>query len=198
MLTLGPAATQRNLSPEDTDLIEITLHTLFALDRLLHLLRDRSEQLDLFSLRITWEEQRASAYSTRDGIFSDVKTFLERRLRWSPDIYNDEGMSASNSSLNLSSDSQSLESRDPFSRSARFNLSEQLSRDVVQLSSRILSLRNGSVASSGKALDKLIDDSRKPVPDPMLDEQDRVEEKCDKELASVSKFLMSAVMQWKK
>ena len=52
------AATQRNLSPEDTDLIEITLTTLFALDKLLHLLRDHSELLNLLGICLTWEEQR--------------------------------------------------------------------------------------------------------------------------------------------
>ena len=39
------AAAQRNLSPADTDLIELTLTTIYALDKLFHLLRDRSENL---------------------------------------------------------------------------------------------------------------------------------------------------------
>ena len=69
---------------------------------------------------------------------------------------------------------------------------------MVHLSSRISALRHGPVLSSGKVLDKLIDDSRKAVPDPMLDEQDRVEEKCDKDLATVGKFLMTINMQWSK
>ncbi|KAG9088096.1 hypothetical protein FS749_002417, partial [Ceratobasidium sp. UAMH 11750] len=54
---LTKAATQRNLSREDTDLIEVTLTTLRALDQLLHLLRSRSDNLDLMAMRLTWEEQ---------------------------------------------------------------------------------------------------------------------------------------------
>ncbi|KAG8977812.1 hypothetical protein FRB90_008659, partial [Tulasnella sp. 427] len=36
---MAKAKSEQNLSPEDTDLIELTLQTLFALDKLMHLLR---------------------------------------------------------------------------------------------------------------------------------------------------------------
>src|ERR1700730_6066012 len=62
------AATQRNLSPEDTDLIELTLTTICALDKLLHLLRDRSDNLDLLGIRLIWEELRAAAWTERRNI----------------------------------------------------------------------------------------------------------------------------------
>ncbi|EJD01433.1 uncharacterized protein FOMMEDRAFT_90275 [Fomitiporia mediterranea MF3/22] len=191
------AATQRNLSPEDTDLIEITLTTLFALDKLLHLLRDRSEQLDLFGSRLNWEEQRALAYSTRVDLISQIQSFLNNRARWKADIYVSKDVLVSDTS-GSSSTAPPNEQPDPFSRSARFKLAEEISREVVQHSSKISSLRHGPVLRSGKALDKLIDDSRKPVPEPMLDEQDRVEEKCEKDLAAVGKFLMTVNMQWRK
>lgn len=48
------AASQKALNAEDTDLIEITLTTLFALDKLLHLLRQRSKALRLVDARILW------------------------------------------------------------------------------------------------------------------------------------------------
>ncbi|KAL5508243.1 hypothetical protein ACEPAH_5862 [Sanghuangporus vaninii] len=195
--TLTKAATQRNLSPEDTDLIEITLTTLFRFDKLLHLLRDRSEQLDLFGTRLTWEEQRALAYSTRNNLISQIQSFLDNRARWKTDVYNN-GLPTSNSSASLHSISGGVQPHDPFSRSARFKRSETLSREIVQLSSKISALRHGPVLSSGKALDKLIEDDRRPVPDAMLDEQDRVEEKCEKDLSTVGKFLMTVNLQFQK
>ncbi|KAL5527398.1 hypothetical protein ACEPAG_6189 [Sanghuangporus baumii] len=194
---LTKAATQRNLSPEDTDLIEITLTTLFRFDKLLHLLRDRSEQLDLFGTRLTWEEQRALAYSTRDDLLSQIQSFLDSRARWRADTYNN-GLPTSSSSASLHTLSAAVQPHDPFSRSARFKRSETLSREVVQLSSKVSALRHGPVLSSGKALDKLIEDGRRPVPDAALDEQDRVEEKCEKDLSRVGKFLMTVNLQWQK
>ncbi|KAI0787101.1 hypothetical protein BC629DRAFT_1440299 [Irpex lacteus] len=92
------AAAQRNLSPADTDLIELTLTTIYALDKLLRLLRDRSNRLELLSDRLTWEERRIASW-------------------------------------------------------------------VELLRQRVSSLRHSKITAAGKALDKLIDDSRKPVPD---------------------------------
>jgi hypothetical protein len=54
------------------------------------------------------------------------------------------------------------------------------------------------VNTAGKALDKLIDHSRKPVPDELLDEQERLEEMCINDLENIGKFTMSLVMQWRK
>jgi hypothetical protein len=51
------AATQRNLSPADTDLIEVTLTTFLGLDRLIHLLRSRSDALELTGVRLTWKKR---------------------------------------------------------------------------------------------------------------------------------------------
>jgi predicted AAA+ superfamily ATPase len=81
MLSLFEAATQRNLSREDTDLIEVTLTTLLALDRLLHLLRGRSENLELMSTRLTWEEQRMFSWNERQSILADLETFIKNRAQ---------------------------------------------------------------------------------------------------------------------
>ncbi len=45
-------ASKHNLSREETDLIEITLNNLFAVDKLLHLLRSRKKKLSLVDLRL--------------------------------------------------------------------------------------------------------------------------------------------------
>ncbi|KAJ3803159.1 hypothetical protein GGU11DRAFT_305942 [Lentinula aff. detonsa] len=201
------AATQRNLSPEDTDLIELTLTTIYALDKLLHLLRDRSETLDLLGLRLAWEEHRISSWVDRRKIIADLQIFLESRAQWSPSVYDnppksdpafdDDHRRGSVSSLASVASDTSITSP-AFSRSTRFRLAELLSRDAATFSARVSSLRHGSVAASGKSLDKLIDNSRKPVPEVLLDEQDRVEDKCVNDLEHIGKFVLNVVMQWRK
>jgi hypothetical protein len=226
------AATQRNLSPEDTDLIELTLTTLLALDKLLHLLRDRSESLDLLDLRLTWEEQRVTAWRERRSIVSDLEVFLSSRARWSLDTYElqlpstpspapalrftspspspspsprpssslgkrrDSAASLASMSSDTSSSFNGPSSA--FSRSTRYKLAELLSHDAALFSGRLTTLNHGKVMAAGKTLDKLIDASRKPVPDEILDEQDRLEDKAIKELETIGKFALTVVMQWKR
>ncbi|KAH8106169.1 hypothetical protein BXZ70DRAFT_886776 [Cristinia sonorae] len=211
---LTKAAAQRNLSPADTDLIELTLTTIYALDKLLHLLRDRSEQLDLLAVRLTWEERRIAAWIELRNTHNDITDFLNTRARWSPAVYDDLeavnrddevptpplGPSARRNSVvsiaSIASDTSNASMS--LSRGARFKLSEQLSRDAAQIASRVSSLRHTKINAAGKALDRLIDDSRKPVPEILLDEQDKLEDKGINEMEDVGKFVMSVVMQWKK
>ncbi|KAH9973031.1 hypothetical protein BGW80DRAFT_1459355 [Lactifluus volemus] len=124
------AASKRNLSSQDTDIIELTLTTIYEFDKLLHLLRGRSENLDL----------------------------LGRALQ----------------------------------------TSRGSSREAAQFAGRISSLRHGKITAAGKALDKLIDNSRTPVPDELLDEQDKLEEQGINEMENVGRFIMSVVTQWRR
>ncbi|CAL1702159.1 unnamed protein product [Somion occarium] len=207
------AAASRNLSPADTDLIELTLTTIYELDKLMRLLRDRSDNLELLSVRLTWEERRISAWVELRNMLADIKQFLSNRARWSPAIYDqmedpskDEEPNSSSAPLrrkgstvslaSVASESQS--SPAAFSRSARYKLSELLSRDAAQYASRVSSLRHSKINPAGKTLDRLIDDSRRPVPEELLDEQDRLEDKGINEMEDVGKFIMNVVMQWKK
>ncbi|KAI0786409.1 hypothetical protein C8Q75DRAFT_771636 [Abortiporus biennis] len=211
------AAAQRNLSPADTDLIEITLTTIYSLDKLLHLLRDRSEHLDLLGVRLTWEEKRIAAWIELRSTVADIKNFLNNRARWSPTVYDDVDSSIKeDDSSPLTFPSPKSSSRRGsvvsvtsiasdgsvpslgISRGARFQLAEQLSREAAQIASRVSTLRHSKIHAAGKALDKLIDGSRKPVPDELLDEQDRLEDKGINDMEDVGKFIMSIVMQWKK
>lgn len=197
------AATQRHLSPEDTDLIELTLTTIYELDKLLHLLRDRSENLDLLGVRLTWEEQRAAAWADLKKLLSDIETFLTTRARWSPSIYEfmakpEEKPSTRRGSIASMASDTSATSNAGFSRTARFKLAELLSRDAAQFSGKASSLRHGRISAVGKVLDRLIDNSRKPVPEELLDEQDRLEEKGINEMEDVGKFVMDIVTQWRK
>ncbi|KAF8640093.1 hypothetical protein AX17_001331 [Amanita inopinata Kibby_2008] len=202
---LTKAATQRNLSPEDTDIIELTLTTIYELDRLLHLLRNRSENLELLNIRLTWEEHRIVAWIDLRKLLDDLKTFITTRARWTPSVYDvmtkeethDIKRRGSIASMASAASDSSFNSG-TFSRGARFKLAELLSRDAAQFAARIASLRHGKITASGKVLDKLIDMSRKPVPEILLDEQDKLEEKGMNEIEHVGKFIMNLVMQWRK
>lgn len=92
----------------------------------------------------------------------------------------------------------SLASIPGYSRGARYKLAESLTQEAARFASRTSSLRHTKVAGAGKALDKLIDDSRKPVPDELLDEQDKLENEGITEMEDVGKFVMQMVLQWKK
>lgn len=209
------AAAQRNLSPVDTDLIELTLTTIYELDKLLHLLRDRSDSLELLGVRLTWEEKRISAWAEVRSLMEDLQSFLNTRGRWSPAVYErneddippmHEILASSVPALRRKSSIGSLASTTSdstisslsFTRSERFRLAEMLSRDAAHFASRVSSLRHTKITAAGKALDKLIDESRKPVPEELLDEQDKLEDKGINEMEDIGKFIMNVVMQWKK
>jgi hypothetical protein len=199
------AASKRNLSPQDTDVIELTLTTIYEFDKLLHLLRDRSENLDLLGVRLTWEEHRCAAWADRRQLLLDLQTFLSQRARWSPSVYDTPTQTeCSTPPLTRRSSATSLTSETShsispgFSRSARFKQAEALSREAAQFAGRILSLRHGKITAAGKALDKLIDNSRTPVPDELLDEQDKLEEQGINEMENVGRFIMSVVTQWRR
>lgn len=207
------AATQRNLSPQDTDLIELTLTTIYALDKLLHLLRDRSDSLDLLGVRLTWEEHRSASWKERRQIIEDLANFLEARARWSASVYDTMQAAETSTPSPLSSPAiprrnsitsiasstlSNSQSISKLSRVTRFKQVEHLNREAAQFTGRITALRHGRVAAAGKVLDKLIDMSRRPVPEELLDEQDRLEERAITELEDVGKFAMDVVMQWRK
>ena len=178
--------------------------TIYELDKLLHLLRDRSENLDLLGVRLTWEEQRVAAWADRRNIISDLEAFLTHRARWSPAAYDsiknaEEPVVQKHSSTSLSSvTSDTSPASQAVSRSARFQLSELLSKDAAKFVGRVTALRHGKISAAGKAHDKLIDNSRKPVPEELLDEQDRLEERGINEMESIDKFVMNVVVQWRK
>jgi hypothetical protein len=205
------AALKRNLSPQDTDIIELTLTTILQFDKLLHLLRDRSESLDLLGIRLSWEEQRCAAWADHRQLTLDLQNFLSQRARWSPSVYDALPQAEVSTSLpaptptlsrrgsvaSLASEASSS-STSGFSRSARFKLGEALSREAAQFAGRISGLHHGKIAAAGKSLDKIIDNSRRAVPGELLDEQERLEAQGIDAMENVGRFIMSVVTQWRK
>ncbi len=192
-------------------MIELTLTTIYELDKLLHLLRDRSENLDLLGVRLTWEENRIASWVGRRKLIADLKTFLDTRARWSPAVYESTPGPPTSANSNASTirrrgstaslasvASEYVLSSPGFSRTARFTQAELLSRDAAQFAGRVTALRHGTITTAGKILDKLIDNSRKPVPEVLLDEQDKLEEMGIAQMESIGKFVMNVVMQWRK
>jgi len=211
------AATQRNLSPADTDLIEVTLTTLFALDKLIHLLRARSDTLDFTGLRLTWEEKRIAAWKERNDIREDLQKFVEEQARWSVSHYDkiemthgdaspssaSRGLLPSSSNGPTPSPSPSASDSTPrrnssitgVSRGARYKFAEDLTRDAGRFTTRYSAAKRNHITVAGKALDKMIE--KKTVPDKVLDEQDRLEND-NRLMDSLTKFAMDMVTQWKK
>lgn len=198
----------RSLSRQDTDLIELALETIFEFDKLIHLLRDRAENLDLLGTRLVWEDRRSGAWASLSSLSADLDEYIQR-ARWSPSAYDDlppESMPQSSSEQVIhrrgstasiaSFASDSSLSAHNLSRIGRFKLAEAISKDAARLSARINALRSGDILAADKALGKLID--KRQVPNPMLDEQDLLELKGLTELENVGKYLMSIAIQWKK
>jgi hypothetical protein len=210
ILSNGVAAAHRNLSTEDTDLIELALTTILDLDKLLHLLRDRNENLELLSVRLTWEEKRRASWADLSKLRADLNAFMTTRARWTPTVYQDtiaagppsptgHTLTRRGSVISLSSVSSETSLTSPgFSRSTRYKLAELLTKDAAQFSARLTNLRHGNVHAAGKALDRLIDTSRNPVPEELLEEQEKLEEKAVSDMEHVGKFVMAVVAQWKK
>ncbi|GAA6010309.1 hypothetical protein JCM11491_006260 [Sporobolomyces phaffii] len=190
MRTFAKEKSKHELSTRDTDLIEVCLTTIFALDKLLALLRKRRKSLVLLGYRLQWEEAVLSVWSSRRQLLeAELPVFLEKSK------FSLSATPRSSSNLSLSPDEPSLSSVTSSSpqTSARRRLSSSatesqpsssMSRQlrlqtfvlsVSSLKSHLSHLSTSLVPASATLLDRLIDRSPEPLPDAFLDEQDRVE-----------------------
>ncbi|KAK4701836.1 hypothetical protein P7C70_g4387, partial [Phenoliferia sp. Uapishka_3] len=209
--TLAKNTTQHDLSPADTDLIEITLTTLFAVDKLLHLLRNRRKALTLLNYRLRWEATVATASAEHQQIISNLPRFLQKS-RWTtpPSQLSSSRLSLDlsspprsqtppSSTIRLSSSSSSISSNSSFTNSAmsRTMRSEVLSLELAGQKSKIHSLVSASIPATAQRLDKLIDASPTPLPDAFLDFQDKLEEDTRNLTDGLGTFLADMVKQWR-
>ncbi|KWU42321.1 hypothetical protein RHOSPDRAFT_36119 [Rhodotorula sp. JG-1b] len=192
MRQLARDKSKHALSPRDTDLIEITLTTLFSVDKLLHLLRHRRRALTLLRHRLLWEETTETAWERYRAIIeSDLPAFLRHAQAASgPPPPSDplrnsqrsSSISASTSSTDLGASLRSLSastsSRDLASSAGSFSTNRaqlsQLAYTTLTTNARTLSA--SLVPAAAASLDKLIDASPTPLPVSFLDAQDRLEE----------------------
>ncbi|KAG9030491.1 hypothetical protein FRB95_003886 [Tulasnella sp. JGI-2019a] len=215
---------RQNLSSDDTDLVELTLNTLLALEKLTSLIRIRADRLEALRLRLQWEDQRLEAWAHRQSLLGDIETFI-RRARWSPstyDVFTDPAdgpssratpphspapayerlrtVSTSSTNASLAASIVIPQSILPsqytdFSRSHRFNLAESLSREAAGYASRVLNFKASRVTVAANTLEQLIAVSREKVPDEILGAQDHLEVKSSV-LDGLGRFAMNIAMQW--
>ncbi|GAA6034607.1 hypothetical protein JCM8097_005420 [Rhodosporidiobolus ruineniae] len=197
------------LSRKDTDLIEITLTTLFAVDKLLHLLRNRRKVLALLGYRLHWEETLATAQASHRQLVDELfPSFLEKS-RWQPPLAGAVSPSLSSrplpsfssstslsSSLSASTSSRRLSATPSTSMSRALQL-QMLSLSLSQLTSHTRQLTSSLLPASASALDKLIDHSPTPLPDSFLDEQDRIELEVGRATNGLREFAEGMVQGWK-
>lgn len=192
------AASQKALSAEDTDLIEIVLLTLASLDKLLHLLRQRSKALRLLDSRIAWNRHVSTVEADYAKLLAtDLPTFL-KKARWTtpkdtkPRLSGVAAISPSKSPA-----SKSPRATSATTQAARQMRSEILSLDIASLTSKIHRLQHVSLLNSGKSLDAMIDNSTTPIPEHFLDKQDDLEGKVKSGIAGLGDFCHELVRQWR-
>ncbi|UZJ55004.1 hypothetical protein CBS101457_004324 [Exobasidium rhododendri] len=205
---VAKAASERDMSPQDTDLIEITMQTLLALDALLRLLKSRREALDLLERRLRWEQKRKDCWTSYISLSQDLDDFVEQS-QWSPRVY--QKQYAEDQSLTADADdstfrSTSLADCSPMTEKSFTGItltSTSAARRqgaVLKTQARLLSIRchsfvNDLVPISGKELDVLIE--RRKVPEAFLDEQDRLEDLAES-IKGREIFLIQLTLQWRK
>ncbi|GAA5798437.1 hypothetical protein HPULCUR_003840 [Helicostylum pulchrum] len=74
----------KDLSPADTTTIEITFTTLMTLDRLMHLLRRHSYELQMLTLRMYWEKEYDMSVTWVRTTGENVRLFVQQKARWRP------------------------------------------------------------------------------------------------------------------
>ncbi|RUP45293.1 hypothetical protein BC936DRAFT_148361 [Jimgerdemannia flammicorona] len=81
---LTGADRKKDLSPADTTTIDITLTTLMTLDKLMGLMRQRTYDLQILTLRAQWEDDFEKSVNWVETTDVDVDAFLKGKARWKP------------------------------------------------------------------------------------------------------------------
>ncbi|KAI8997813.1 hypothetical protein BDB01DRAFT_772558 [Pilobolus umbonatus] len=86
----GSGRADKDLSPADTTTIEITLTTLMTLDKLIHLLRKKSYDLQVLTRRVHWEGEYEKTMVWLRETDGELNRFLSTSARWTPAEMDDE------------------------------------------------------------------------------------------------------------
>ncbi|KAI9495952.1 hypothetical protein BDB00DRAFT_785903 [Zychaea mexicana] len=78
----GASRAGKDLSPADTTTIEITLTTLTSLEKLVHSLRQKSNDLNVLTQRTAWEEELAKCHVWLKKADNEVEEFIRGSARW--------------------------------------------------------------------------------------------------------------------
>jgi hypothetical protein len=195
------------MSPQDTDLIEITIQTLVAFDTLLRLLKARQEALDVYQGRLRWEERRKDCWTTYISLSNDLDDFI-KQARWSPKIYQrsiaanestteaDESTFAGTSTSAADWSPLTTRSANGLTSTSHAKMqSLKVKTQSIALQSRCRSFVDQVVPLASKQLDDLIE--QRQIPEAFLDEQDQLEDLAEG-IKEVEVFMIQLSVQWRK
>ncbi|KAF7729737.1 hypothetical protein EC973_003815 [Apophysomyces ossiformis] len=99
----GKERGNKDLSPADTTTIEITFTTLMTLDRLIHLLRRRTHDLQILTLRMFWEKEYQKTIAWVRATNDEVEVFIHEKARWRLEEYRELSLDENDHKLQFES-----------------------------------------------------------------------------------------------
>lgn len=178
---LTKAALQREMSAEDTDLMEIAIQSIAALDTLHRSLASRQRSVAVLQARLGWEKERRKCWAAYLALKRDFDSFVNLSGRWrAPRVRSGTGSSAEEGLLEVASHGtrslgrhtnaqNDLSSSNPVKQQAAF-----LQGEVSSLARRCNTFIVESVPSTDRHLHMIIE--KQQVPNTFLDEQDRLDD----------------------
>ncbi|KAG0174533.1 hypothetical protein DFQ30_003950 [Apophysomyces sp. BC1015] len=99
----GKERGNKDLSPADTTTIELTFTTLMTLDRLIHLLRRRTCELQILTLRMFWEQEYQKTITWVRATNDEIQIFIHQKARWKMDEYRELSLDENDHQLRIES-----------------------------------------------------------------------------------------------
>lgn len=171
------------MSLEDTDLVELAVQTLVALDSLLRTLSARRQALEILRARLLWEAQREKCWKAYAPLRTDLNEFIPSKGRWKKQEH---------------ADSLQTERYPRLSEQPSVQTHSEGSSIKVQsstLARRCQLFSNELVPLAGRLMDDIIELNQ--VPDQFLDEQDRLEDLAEQSREE-QLFAVQLNLQWNK
>ncbi|EPQ32218.1 uncharacterized protein PFL1_00415 [Pseudozyma flocculosa PF-1] len=197
---VAKASSQGHMSARDTDLIEITLDTIYSLDKLQKLLATRKASLDLARQRLAWERRLCECWTELDLIAREVEAFVQHKARWSPAEYSRRAQASASSNASeeaaqVSAPGHSAEHGRLASLASWQLTGEALELEAARANLRIATLAQEAVPQAGSLLDAIIDQCQ--VPEKFIDEQEKLEEALP-DLVARGSFAAELTAQWER
>lgn len=182
--------TQAPLTPPSTELVSLTLALIVVIDRLLAMLRQRSEVIELCRLRLEWESIQSLAFDELSKITHGIGLFADEYRTWIPGQVEESIGRASSEKIMSKAHEGCLDPIGPASATSRSTIRDRL----ISLQNRLNQLAKTDVARTGRLLDCMIDiaaglkgcetyqttpqeTGQGAVPTLLLDRQDELEER---------------------
>ncbi len=175
--TVAKAVSKRHLSGPDTDLLELALETVYALDKLLRLLRERRAEHDLTELRLQWEETVCASWRDVVVLRRDIAAFEHKCQAIMSTRFDQQATARTIQAQQASSDTRQSSSKGRVASATLASLklaAESVKLESSRLTLRIRSFDTEKVRHASRTLDLLID--QRQVPEHLIDEQEKLED----------------------